>query len=130
MVSSHWPHYPWGKICITHWRGSWMGPRVSLDNYEKWKIFCSCQEYISSSLVIQPIVTVLLPAVLICLSFQGQNVSQLVWSVMFKQNIFKNENIILLKIVQLVYNNWILITEIVNYENNLVITITDFLLRY
>jgi len=49
---------------------------------------------------------------------------------MFKQNIFKNENIILLKIVQLVYNNWILITEIVNYENNLVITITDFLLRY
>jgi hypothetical protein len=49
---------------------------------------------------------------------------------MFKQNIFKNENIILLKIVQLVYNNWILITEIVNYENNLVIMIIDFLLCY
>lgn len=45
-------------------------------------------------------------------------------------NIFKNENIIILKIVPPVYNNWILITEIVKYENNSVIMIIDFLLCY
>ena len=44
-------------------------------------------------------------------------------------NILKNENIILLKIAPSVYN-WILITEIVKYKNNSVITIIDFLLCY
>ena len=47
-----------------------------------------------------------------------------------RNNIFQNENIILLKIVQPVYNNLILITEFVNYENNSVITVIDFLLCY
>jgi hypothetical protein len=50
-----WPFCPGESVPDTHWTGSWVGPRISLNILEKREISCPFQKLKTNYSVLQPI---------------------------------------------------------------------------